>query len=733
MNITYAWELGGNLGHFSAAEPVLARLHQSGHHISICSPHESATQIKHAAFPHQWCRVPKRFTVPQAGTLLGHASILRYIAGFHDEGNLQVLLGNWRAIFDELGSDVVVCDFAPAAMAAANSLGIPCVVFDTGFFYPPEGKPLPVLDPMRAADIDALREEEHTVLSLTNTCLATLGCPRVETFDALLRGQDALLVNDPALDCFARPNIGRFVGPILRFRHTKKYDLSKHDARSIATVRPKLRIFAYLSRYFPALETVLDVLTSCEDWTCTVFVSGLDDTIDLARWQRPNVALTRDFTEFGRCVVDLDVVICHGGSGTINHTLAHGIPLVLLPIFREQELNSLRVCKAGLGDSPIGNLALVLPDLLVHVGRNPVIRQRAAAHAARVQPAEIEALTARIIDCGMQHVTHDVQNKQATKTQSRRAASVLDISSLDVVFLSYDEPTADQNFLRLRESVAHAQRVHGVRGFAQAHIEAAQRAHTDRFITVDADTVVDPAFFQLRADIPPAVTHSTLSWSSVNAVNGLAYGNGGVKVWRRDHMQHLLSHEDDGAVGAMRYDFCFHAGYAQFSRCFSTTFPNGSPHQAFRAGFREAVKLGRNGHGHVVPADIFVRRMDHVNLRRLIVWMSIGADIEHGLWSILGSRMGFLANYNPDFDPGKISDFEWFQDIWIRAFDGVVPSDMGTTLLMSRISALGDEIRTRFGLTMLREWDAVRSSHFKTSLVARRNSRHLFDMSEIKL
>jgi UDP:flavonoid glycosyltransferase YjiC (YdhE family) len=733
MNITYAWELGGNLGHFAAAEPVLAQLHRAGHRISICSSQESAAQIKRAAFPHRWCSAPKRFTVPQTGTLLGHASIIRYIAGFHDEGNLRALLGNWRAILEEFGSDVVVCDFAPAAMAAAGTLDIPCVVYDTGFFYPPEGKPLPVLDPMRVADTDALRVEEHTVLSITNTCLTALGCPTLETFDALLRGQDALLVNDPTLDCFARHDISRFMGPVLRFRRPESLGLSNRDARPLTAVPTRLRLFAYLNRYSDALETVLDVLANHDDWTCTVFVGGMDDTIDLARWQRPHVSLTRDFSEFGRRITDLDVVLCHGGNGTINHALAHGVPLVLLPLFRENALNAERVREAGLGDYATGNLHSVLPGLLRRVGRDPAIRARAVAHAARVQPADVEALAARIVDCGTQHAARVVRNGKAARTQARCAAGVLDMSSLDVVFLSYDEPNADQHFLRLRESVAHAQRVHGVRGFAQARIEAARRARTDRFITVDADTVVDPSFFQLRADIPSTVAQSTLGWSSVNNVNGLAYGNWGVKVWLRDHMQHLLTHEDNDAEGATRYNFRCHAGYAQFNRCFSTTFPNGSPYQAFRTGFTEAVKLGRNGHGHFVPTNILLRRMGHVNLRRLIVWMSIGADSEHGLWCIMGSRMGFLANSKPDFDPGKISDFEWLHDTWLRACDGAMPSGMGAAALMSRITALGDEIRSRFDLMMLREWDAEHSSRFKTSLAERRHSWPLFDMSEIEL
>lgn len=734
MHITYAWELGGNLGHFSAVEPVLAQLHRAGHCISICSPQGGAEQIARAAFPHRWYSTPRRFLASPTGALLGHASILRHIAGFHDESNLSVLLKNWRAIFNEFGSDIVICDFAPAAMVAARTLHVPAVAFDMGFFYPPEGEPLPILDSTRPTHTDDLRAEERAVLAITNACMTALGAPSIETFDALLRGQDALLVNDATLDCFGRADTRRFVGPVLRFRHPD------FDARLPAAVRPRLRIFAYLNRYFSELETVLDVMACCHDCTFTVFVSELDDTVELARRQRPNVSFTRDVAEFGRHINDLDVVLCHAGIGTINHALAHGIPLVLLPMFREQELNAERVRQAGLGDYTCGNLTSALPDLVRRVGRNRTVRTRAADHARRVQPANIEVLAARILDCAAQHTARDELKQKPGETTLQYSAEELDMSSLDVVFLSYDEPNADAHFLQLRGAVAHAQRVHrvhGVRGFAQAHREAARLARTDRFITVDADSLVNPAFFQIRAALPPSIAHSTLSWSSVNVVNGLAYGNGGVKVWRRDVVQRLRSHEDEHAEGAMRFGFCFHAGYAQLSRCLSTTLPNGSPHHAFRAGFREAVKLGRNRHGYVVPADVLIRRMDLANSRRLLIWMSIGADTEHGLWSIVGARTGFLANHDPDFDPGWISDFAWVERAWLRECAETAPSGtepgMESVTLTSRIAALGDEIRARFGLTMLREWDAAHSNRFKASLAARRIVRPLFDMSEIDL
>ena len=48
----------------------------------------------------------------------------------------------------------------------------------------------------------------------------------------------------------------------------------------------------------------------------------------------------------------------------------------------------------------------------------------------------------------------------------------------DIVFISYNEPLADHNYKMLCERFPIAQRIHGVKGIHQAHIEAAKLALT---------------------------------------------------------------------------------------------------------------------------------------------------------------------------------------------------------------------------------------------------------------
>ena len=50
-----------------------------------------------------------------------------------------------------------------------------------------------------------------------------------------------------------------------------------------------------------------------------------------------------------------DVTICHGGKGTIYHSLLEGVPIFGIPQQAEQEINLKRITALGLGDFLLAN------------------------------------------------------------------------------------------------------------------------------------------------------------------------------------------------------------------------------------------------------------------------------------------------------------------------------------------------------------------------------------------
>lgn len=232
---------------------------------------------------------------------------------------------------------------------------------------------------------------------------------------------------------------------------------------------------------------------------------------------------------------------------------------------------------------------------------------------------------------------------------------------LDIVFLSYDEPNADEHYADLCDKVPWAKRVHGVKGSDAAHKAAAELSETDWLITVDADNIVDQRFFNLEIDTNnPSL--QVYSWLARNKINGLLYGNGGLKIWRKDFIMNMKSHEAADSDRA-QVDFCWEEGYRQFKECYSETVITGSPFQAWRAGFREGVKMTLLDGVKVAPDEISQRIWWH-NLHRLKMWSTVGAHEENGLYAIHGARLGTWMTNCTDWNYVDVRDFEILKNIY---------------------------------------------------------------------
>jgi len=174
----------------------------------------------------------------------------------------------------------------------------------------------------------------------------------------------------------------------------------------------------------------------------------------------------------------------------------------------------------------------------------------------------------------------------------------LPVRDLDVFFLSFDEPDADAHFADLRQKHPTAKRIHGVKGFDSAHKAAARESRTEHFVTIDADNIVDPAFFELALDSSVLGPRTIVSWPARNVVNGIVSGNGAVKCWPRGFVLEMRTHENaTGDEG--RVDFVYNTDLGRQDGSFpwdepapmSTVYGNATPLQAFRAGFRAASRL----------------------------------------------------------------------------------------------------------------------------------------------
>jgi hypothetical protein len=245
---------------------------------------------------------------------------------------------------------------------------------------------------------------------------------------------------------------------------------------------------------------------------------------------------------------------------------------------------------------------------------------------------------------------------------------IIDVADLDIIFLTYDEPKKEEFWIKVQNIVPWAKRIDGVKGSDSAHKAAAAVSETDRFILIDGDNIPDPEFFNLQLCIQDWQDDCVFRWKARNHINGLCYGNGGLSLWTKDFINNMKTHENSDGKDENNVEFCFDPKYIALHNTYSTTYPNQSAFQAFRAGFREGVKMCLDRGSKPSLVD-FEKKVHSRNLDNLMIWMNVGADIENGNYAIYGARLGTYLTMLTDWDYIEVHDFDKIKEIWNQVHD----------------------------------------------------------------
>ncbi len=220
----------------------------------------------------------------------------------------------------------------------------------------------------------------------------------------------------------------------------------------------------------------------------------------------------------------------------------------------------------------------------------------------------------------------------------------------DIIFLSYDEPYADENFNKLKSRFPRAERLHHVKGILAAHMQAARMAAYNKsgmFYVVDADAIIESDFnFDFLPD--DFEQESVHVWHSRNPVNGLEYGYGGVKLFPT---QKLLEYTGSPI------DFTTSVSSLRVMETVSNiTKFDVDPFLTWRGAFRECTKLASN----IIP------NQDNTETEeRLRIWCTVGGNTEFGEFAIMGANEGAAygrENINQPKQLGLINDYSWLEE-----------------------------------------------------------------------
>ena len=239
----------------------------------------------------------------------------------------------------------------------------------------------------------------------------------------------------------------------------------------------------------------------------------------------------------------------------------------------------------------------------------------------------------------------------------------IDIADLDCVYLSYDEPQKEKFWVQIQNIVPWAKRVDGVKGSDAAHKACADISETERFVLIDGDNIPDADFFDQQLDIDDSNKDALFSWRARNHINALRYGNGGLSCWTKKFVHTMRTHENSQGDDRTAIEFCFDANYWPMKDCWSTTYPNGSEEHAWRAGFREGVKMCLD-RGSKPTLDTFRQTAHKQNLDNLAVWHTVGRDVEYGAWAIAGARQGTVWTMMRDWNFTEVQCFDTLKKIW---------------------------------------------------------------------
>jgi UDP:flavonoid glycosyltransferase YjiC (YdhE family) len=304
--------------------------------------------------------------------------------------------------------DVVAADFNLfGALFAAEKAQVPAAMLvHTIYPFPGPGRPpfgtgwAPMAGPLGTLR-DAVGRQvfrriyERPLLPPLNEVRARLGLSPLTSLSDLLERPDRILVlTSRAFDFPGElPSNVRYIGPQLEEPEwTPPWDSPwpSGDPRPLVVVG--------LTTTYQAHSGLLQRIVSALG---ALPVRALVTTgrIELGE-APPNVHLA-SFVPHPRVLPQAAAVVTHAGLGTVHAALAHGLPLVCLPIGRDQPDNAARVVwrGAGLRLSPKSSPAQiavaverVLQDEVLSRSARHLAREIADEHPADIGPSEIERL-----------------------------------------------------------------------------------------------------------------------------------------------------------------------------------------------------------------------------------------------------------------------------------------------------------------------------------------------------
>jgi MGT family glycosyltransferase len=356
------WDGGGNL----PPELALARrLVERGHEVRFLGHRSQEKVVRKAG-----CGFSAFEQVPDADSSCPESSMFKdWEAGSPPElfamlreqlffGPAAAFAADVLAELDRDPADAVAVDFMLyGAQAAAERSGLPSAALYHTIYAPPtvEVPPFgPGLAPPEGEE-DRLRHEAAREMSLKgwalglpalNAAREEIGLPPLESvFEQFDRLDRVLVLTSAAFDFAAvsgarLPSNVRYVGPQVSPTPSSRRQTDPGETRPLVLV-------AFSTTYQAQEELVRRVIAALGTLPVRALVTT-GPALELKADLPPNVELS-SWVPHDEVLAKAALVVSHAGMGTVMASLAHGVPLVCLPMGRDQNDVAARVVHAGAG------------------------------------------------------------------------------------------------------------------------------------------------------------------------------------------------------------------------------------------------------------------------------------------------------------------------------------------------------------------------------------------------
>lgn len=355
--IFYAWEFGSNFGHIGAFLPLARALRERGHDIRwvVAQTEPAARLLGQDGFV--WMQAPTIQEIPREGPPLSYADILLRFGYARGEALLGLVVA-WRELLRLTSARVVLADHAPTAILAARTLGIPVVLFSSGFCVPPRQQPLPNMRPWLALPPGHLEHLENQALTSINAVLEHFVQPPLKAIAQLFEVAEDALIGFPELDHYASRGPARYWGNLP--------DAGVGES-PVWPALPGKRIFAYLRAESRHHEAALAALFELGQPGIVYFPDAPPALIK--RYAAPHLHFSSAPLDLAQTAREADAAMTYASMSATTNFLLMGKPLLLLPGHLEQFLLARRVEEMGAGllinpEQPATDLAQKLRRIL---------------------------------------------------------------------------------------------------------------------------------------------------------------------------------------------------------------------------------------------------------------------------------------------------------------------------------------------------------------------------------